>query len=260
MGLNHPWFQPMKKETDSAPLAAVHGGVFQTTHWSVVLAAKNGNSLEAEAALEELCRVYSPALYAYLRRTGHSVEDAQDLVQEFLSRFVHRDWLDHLEDQRGKFRSFLLTFLKHFVADERRRENAQKRGGGKVLVSLDACAADEREALAPMNGLTPDQIYERRWAQLMMARALERLRADYVKRGKAALFDRLQDFQPGERSSQSYAEIAAALGLTVQAVKNASLTFRRRYAEFMRREVAETVLDPREVSAELDHLVRLFGR
>jgi len=214
--------------------------------------AKNGDSPGAEAALEELCRIYSPALRAYLRRTGHDEHDAQDLVQEFLSRFVHRDWLDHLEDQRGKFRCFLLTFLKHFVADEYRRENALKRGGGKVFVSLDDCQASD--------SLTPDQIYERQWAQVMMARALDRLREDYTKRDQAALFDHLQDIHPKCPDSRSHAEIAVALGMSVQAVKNAAITFRRRYAECMRREVAETVLDPREVAEELDHLVKLFAR
>jgi len=239
---------------------APHGGVFQTTQWRVVLAAKEGGSPAAAEALEKLCETYSPAIYAYLRRSGHGPEDAQDLAQEFLSRFVHRDWLQHLEDQRGKFRSFLLTFLRHFVADQRRREKAQKRGGGKMFISLDACTADEQEDLASMNGFTPDEIFERRWARLVMTRALDCLRADYLRRGKISLFEHLQTLCPGDQDSSSHAEIAASLGISVQAIKNASRAFRRRYAEFMRREVAETVLDPREVGAELAHLVNLFSR
>jgi RNA polymerase sigma-70 factor (ECF subfamily) len=250
----------MKQESDSARFAALQGGVFQTTQWHIVLAAKNGNSPEADAALEELCRVYSPALFAYLRRSGYTFADAQDLAQEFLSRFVHKEWLNHLEDQRGKFRSFLLTFLKHFLSDERRRASAQKRGGGKILISLDACEADERDSIGPVDGLTPDQIYERRWAQAMMTRALEQLREEYARRGKSALFEHLKEQHPGERGANSHASIARDLAMTTQAVKNALHSFRRRYAELMRREVAQTVLDPREVSDELDHLVGLFGR
>jgi DNA-directed RNA polymerase specialized sigma24 family protein len=204
--------------------------------------------------------VYSRSIYAYLRRTGHEVEDAKDLAQEFLSRFVHRDWLNHLEEQRGKFRCFLLTFLKHFLSDEWRRANALKRGGGRMLISLDACEAEERDALAPADGLTPDQVYERRWAETVMTRAFERLRADYARRGKSDLFEQLKDLQPGERDSHSHAQIAATLGMTVPAIKSAALSYRRRYADCMRREVAETVLDPREASEELEHLVRVFGR
>jgi RNA polymerase sigma-70 factor (ECF subfamily) len=250
----------MKGNANAAPSAATMGGVFQTTRWNIVLAAKNGASPEATVALEELCRTYSPAIYAYLRRIGYAVEDAQDLTQEFLSRFVHREWLHHLEGQQGKFRSFLLTFLKHFLSDERRRANALKRGGGRLLISLDACQAEARDLMIPATDLTPDQVYERRWAQAVMTRALDRLRADYTRRGKLMLFQQLTDLQPGEGESTSHAQIAAALGMTVPAIKSAALAFRRRYAECMRREVAETVLDPREVGEELEHLVQIFGR
>ena len=164
-----------------------------------------------------------------------------------------------MQEQRGRFRSFLLAFLKNFLADERRRANAQKRGGGQWFISLDACAAEERHVLAFADGLTPDQIYDRCWAQTVMTRALERLREEYGKRGQTALFDQLKDLHPGERGQHSHTEIAAVLGLTTQAVKNAVQVFRRRYAECMRCEVAQTVADPSEVNAELKNLVELFA-
>ena len=236
------------------------GRVFVTTHWSVVLRARDKDSPDSEAARERLCRTYWPPLYHYLRREGHSPQDAQDLTQEFLSRFLHRDGLDHLKDQRGKFRSFLLTFLKHFLSDERDRANALKRGGGQQLISLDACEAEERDALGPVDGLSADQIYDRRWARAVMDEAARRLREEYTARGKTELFEQLKDVQPGEHGAQSYAEIGAALGLTEQAMKNAVHGFRRRYGELLRDEIAQTVDDPGEVEAEVQHLMQVFAR
>ena len=234
-------------------------GVFHTTHWSIVLLAREGSGPQSEAALEQLCRTYSPALYAYLRRAGHGHEDAQDLTQEFLSQFVHKEWLEHLQDQRGRFRSFLLTFLKNFLSDERRRNGALKRGGGARLVSFEAGEAWENEARAA-DGLTPEQMFDRRWAQTVMAQALDQLRAWYVKQGQLALFEQLRELQPGERGLRSHAEIAAGLGLGVESLNTAALRFRRRYAEYLRREVAQTVLDPQEVQVELRQLVEAFAR
>jgi len=236
------------------------GRVFVTTHWSVVLSAREKDSPHSEAARERLCRTYWPPLYHYLRREGHSPHDAQDLTQEFLSRFLHQDGLDSLKDQRGKFRSFLLTFLKHFLSDQRVRVNAQKRGGGQPLISLDACEAEEREALGPVDGLSADQIYDRRWARAVMDEAVRRLRDEYAKRGKLDLFEQLKDLQPGEHGEQSYAEIGAAFGVTEQAIKNAKHAFNRRYAKLMRDEIAQTVETPGEVEAEVQYLMQIFAR
>jgi DNA-directed RNA polymerase specialized sigma24 family protein len=235
------------------------GRVFVTTHWSVVLRAREKDSPDSQAALERLCRTYWPPLYAYVRRQGFSTHDAQDLTQEFLGRLVQKEWLSHLQDQRGKFRSFLLTFLKHFLSDERDRANAQKRGGGQTLISLDACEAEERGALGPVHGLSGDQLYDRRWARAVMDEAARRLREDYIARGKAELFEQLKDLQPGEHGARNYAEIGAALGLTEQAVKNAAHTFRRRYGDLLRDEIAQTVDDPSEVEAEVQHLMQIFA-
>ena len=236
------------------------GRAFVTTHWSIVWSARDGDARASNAALEKLCRAYWPPLYAYIRREGYKPEDAQDLTQEFLSRLIHKEWLNRLEDQRGKFRSFLLTFLKNFLSDERDRMNAQKRGGGKALVPLDAFASEERDAIEPACGLTADQVYERRWAQAVTNEAYTKLRGEYIARNKTALFEQIKDVQPGEHGERSYKEIGATLGISEQAVKNAVLTFRRRYARLLRDEIAQTVIDPSEVNEELQHLMRLFSR
>jgi RNA polymerase sigma-70 factor (ECF subfamily) len=251
---------PIMTAPEASPSTDPAGRVFVTTHWSVVWKARQKDSPDSAAARERLCRTYWAPLYHYMRRAGHSPHGAQDLTQEFLSRFLHREWLDHLQDQRGKFRSFLLTFLKHFLSDERARANAQKRGGGQPFVSLDAYEAEEREFIGPVNGLTADQIYERRWAETVLKKAMEQLHAEYAANGKAALFDQLKDLQPGEHGEKSYAQIGAALGLTEQAVKNAALRFRRRYAQLLREEIAQTVLEPDEVNEELRHLMQIFSR
>ena len=233
---------------------------FATTHWSVVLAARLPDSSNAAAALEKLCRTYWRPLYAYIRREGYDVPDAQDLTQEFFSHLLEKDYLSHLHDQRGKFRSFLLTFLKHFLSHERDRANALKRGGGQSWISLDACEAEEREALGPVDGLSADQIYDRRWARAVMDQAAGRLREEYVKRGKAELFEELKNLQPGEHADRSYSEIGAALGLTEQAMKNAVHSFRRRYGELLREEIAQTVDHPGKVEVEVQDLMQIFAR
>ena len=235
-------------------------GVFATTHWSVVLAAKQGDSAHGGPALETLCQTYWPPLYAYIRREGYGVQDAQDLTQAFFSVFLEKNYLSHLHDQRGKFRSFLLTFLKHFLSHERDRVNTLKRGGGQIGISLDACEAEERDALGPVDGLSADQIYDRRWARAVMDEAAGRLREEYVKRGKAELFEQLKNLQPGEHSGRSYSEIGATLGLTEQAVKNAVHSFRRRYGKLVREEIAQTVDGPGAVEAEVRDLMQIFAR
>jgi RNA polymerase sigma factor (sigma-70 family) len=243
---------PLSDECGSA------GKRFEQTQWSLILTARDEGAPGSAEALEKFARIYWPPLYAYLRRIGHSPHDAQDLTQEFLSRFLHRDGLDHLKDRRAKFRSFLLTFLNNFLSDQRDRAHAQKRGGGKLLISMDAYEAEEREAMAPAGGLTAEQLYERRWARAVMAEAIKHLEAEYAARGKSALFGQLKDLQPGERGEQRYADIAALLGTTEQAIKNARHAFNRRYGELMRKEIARTV-DPAELEAEVQHLIQVFS-
>src|ERR1041385_1894088 len=232
---------------------------FATTHWSVVLEARDGDSTSSFAALERLCLAYWRPVYGYIRRDGHGPSDAQDLTQEFLSRLVHKEWLNRLHDQRGKFRSFLLTFLKHFFSDQRQRANRQKRGGGRSFVSLDAYNEEERAARGPAHELTAYQIYERRWARTVLMQAVDRLRDEYTARGKAAVFEQIKDLQPGEAGERNYAEIGAALGVSEQAIKNAVHAFRRRHREILRDEIAQTVSDAKEIDEEIRHLMRLFG-
>ena len=235
-------------------------GWFATTHWSVVLAAKQGDSSEAAAALEKLCRAYWPPLYAYIRREGHDATEAQDLTQDFFAQLLEKDFLDHLHDQRGKFRSFLLTFLKHFLSEQRRKAGAQKRGGGQVFVSLDATAGEDGYLLEPVDELTPDQVFERRWAQSVLQTALDRLREEYVARGQIVLFERLQDYQPREPGGQSYAQMGRELGMTEAAVKSAVQRMRQRHRELLREEIAHTVTRPEEIEEEIRHFRALLAQ
>lgn len=242
--------------SDSAPGNAQW---FATTHWSVVLAAKQRDSSEAAGALEKLCRTYWAPLYAYVRRAGHDAAEAQDLTQEFFARLLEKDFLGHLHDQRGKFRSFLLTFLKNFLSEQRRKAGRLKRGGAQVHVSLDAAAEEDGYLLEPVDDLTPDQVFERRWAQTVMQTALNRLREEFAARDQSVLFERLQDYQPHEAGGQTFAQLAADLGMTEAAVKSAVQRMRQRHRELLREEIANTVTRPEEIDEEIRHLRALLS-
>jgi RNA polymerase sigma factor (sigma-70 family) len=233
---------------------------FLTTHWSVVLAARDENSAGASQALNELCRAYWPPLYSYIRRQGHNVAEAQDLTQEFFARLLERDYLGRLDQQRGKFRSFLLAFAKHFLSEQREKAGAQKRGGGQTLLSLDAGEGEEGYLSEPVDQLTPDQIFERRWVQTLLQRALDRLAAEYVKVDKAALFEALKDFQPRQSGSLTYAQIGDDLGTTEAAVKSAMQRLRQRHREILREEIAQTVTSANEVEEEIRHMREVLNR
>jgi RNA polymerase sigma-70 factor (ECF subfamily) len=233
---------------------------FATTHWSVVLAAKQGDSSQAAAALEKLCRTYWRPLYAYIRRDGHDATEAQDLTQEFFARLLARDYLQHLRRQEGKFRSFLLAYLKNFLSEQRRKVGAQKRGGGCVFISLDEPAGEDGYLLEPVDELTPDQVFERRWAQAVLQTALDRLRQEFAARDQSALFELLQDYQPRESGGRSYAQLGEELGMTEAAVKSAFQRMRQRHRELLREEIAQTVTRPEEIEEELRHFRALLGR
>jgi len=251
-------------EPDTRTSASAHGSSephwFTTTHWSVVLAAKDKDSPQATEALEQLSRHYWPPLYAYIRREGYERTEAQDLTQEFFARLLAKDYLQHLRHREGKFRSFLLTFLKHFLSDERDKAGAQKRGGGKTFVSLDETSAEDRYLDASSNGLSPEQIYDRRWAQTVMERALSRLRDEYVAGGKAELFEQLKDIQPGEHGEASYAEIGARLGLAKGTIASAVHRLRKQHREILREEIAQTVARPEEIDEEIRNLLVVLSR
>ncbi len=233
---------------------------FATTHWSVVLAARDGDSTGASEALNDLCRAYWPPLYAYIRREGHDVEEAQDLTQEFIARLLARDYLQRVHHQEGKFRSFLLAYLKNFLSEQRRKAGAQKRGGGCVFVSLDELSAKDGYLLEPVDDLTPDQVFERRWAQAVLQTALDRLRGEYAARGQAALFELLQDYQPRDPIGRSYAQLGSELGMTEAAIKSAVQRMRQHHRELLREEIARTVTRPEEIEEELRHFRTLLGR
>ena len=233
---------------------------FATTHWSVVLAAIGDDSTQGAPAMERLCRTYWPPLYAYIRRDGHDATEAQDLTQEFFARLLARDYLQRLHPQEGKFRSFLLAYLKNFLSEQRRRAGAQKRGGDCVVVSLDVPAGEEGYLLEPVDDLTPDQVFERRWAQAVLQTALNRLREEYAARGQAELFKRLQDYVPHEPGGRSYAQLGGEFAMTEAAIKSAVQRMRQRHRELLREEIAHTVTRPEEIEEELRHFRTLLSR
>jgi RNA polymerase sigma-70 factor (ECF subfamily) len=225
----------------------------------VVLAARQSTDTQASVAMDQLCRTYWYPLYAYVRRDGRSAPDAQDLTQEFFARLLEKDYLAQVERQKGKFRSFLLAALRHFMADQRDRARALKRGGGAEVLSLDAQEAEARYRLEPVDRLDAERIFERRWAMTLLDRALARLRDENVAAGKAQLFERLRSFVASE-SDVSCGEAAAQLGLTESAVKSAVHRLRQRYREMVREEIAHTVADPTEIDDEIRYLITVMSR
>ena len=244
----------MTNPAPSANPTASGGGLFVTTHWSIVLLAGQSSSSRAEEALARLCETYWYPLYAYVRRQGHAPPDAQDLTQDFFARFLEKDYVKDVDRQKGKFRSFLLASLNHFLADQWDRDQAQKRGGGKAPFSLDAQSAETRYLLEPRDDLTPDKIFERRWALTLLEQAMARLREEFTLEGKAEFFDQLKTFMTAEKGPATYAETAAKLSTTEAAVKMSVQPMRRRYREFLRGEIAHTVANPEEIDEELRHL------
>jgi RNA polymerase sigma factor (sigma-70 family) len=231
--------------------------LFATTHWSVVLAAANEDTPEAAAALERLCRIYWYPIYAYVRREGHSPADAQDLTQEFFARLLARNSLARVAPEKGKFRSFLLAALRHFLSDHRDWVRAAKRGGGVEVLSLDAQEAEERYRLEPVDRLDAEKIYERRWAMALLKQAQDRLREEAEAAGKAEWFERLRSFVAGD-NDVACGEAAKELGLTESAFRGAVYRLRERYRALVREEIARTVADASEVEAEIRYLITVM--
>ena len=232
---------------------------FVTTHWSVVLSAREKHSPQSAAALETLCRTYWYPLYAYLRRQGRSPHDAQDFTQGFFARLLQKDYLRAAAREKGKFRTFLLVALKRFMANEWDREHARKRGGFAPVVSIDQELAESRFAAEPSHNVQPDVLFDRQWAMTLLERAMNRLREEYVASGRAKLFEYLQSCLAREESALPYAQIAARLNLTEPAVKMAVHRLRARYREILRAEIAHTVSAPEEVEEEIRLLFSAFG-
>ncbi len=233
--------------------------IFATTHWSVILAAKEGDSPSAQEALEKLCRAYWYPIYAYLRRRGCGEHDAQDLTQGFFAQLLERRSIQGVEREKGKFRSFLLASLNYFLADERDRANAQKRGGGRQILSLDTQEAEQRYRLEPVDERSPDKLFERRWAMTLLDLVLARLGQEFAEAGKRELFERLQPFLVEGTGDKTFAQLAQEVGMTEEAVKKAAQRMRRRYHQLFREEIAQTVASPEEVDEELRHLCHVLS-
>jgi RNA polymerase sigma-70 factor (ECF subfamily) len=234
-------------------------GHFNTTHWSVVLTARNAESAEASGALERLCLIYWYPLYAFIRREGYTHHDAEDLTQGFFERLLEKDYLGQVDQALGRFRSFLLASLKHFLSDKRDYQRAAKRGGGKVILSFDAQTAEELYALETVGALTAENLFERRWALTVLDEARRQLRREYVEAGKAELHARIRIFEAGDAGLPSYVEVGAQLGLSESAVKSAAHRLRQRFRELVRTEIAQTVHRPEEVDDEIRHLLGVIG-
>lgn len=232
---------------------------FATTHWSVVLAASGQDNRRSREALAKLCATYWYPLYAFVRRHRFGPEDAEDLTQSFFAHLLEHEALANVDRAKGKFRSFLLASLRHFLADDRDRARAQKRGGGRGLVPLDAAYAERRYAQEPVDPISPDKIFERNWALALMEQVLDQLRAEQVVADKRAQFEVLRDCLMGEPEAPRYADLASQLGMSEDAVKMAVSRLRRRYRQLLRQEIAHTVSTPAEIEDEIRHLFSALG-
>lgn len=234
--------------------------IFATTRWTVVVAAGARHTPQSDHALEELCRAYWYPLYAYVRRRGHSKEDAEDLTQAFFARFLEKNYLEGLDARRGRFRAFLLVALKHFLSNEWDKSRAQKRGGNAPHLSLDWQTADTQFQVASADGGEPDKAFDREWALALLAKVIERLQAEHETEGKAAQFEALKIFLTAGKGAGSYAEAASALGMEEGAARVAVHRMKKRYRLLLRDEIAQTLSDPGQIDAELESLFGAFGR
>jgi len=240
---------------------AAPGGAatFGTTHWSVVLAAGQNDREKAHEALEQLCAAYWYPLYVFARRQGYDAAQSEDLTQEFFARLLQRNDLAEVGPERGRFRSFLLASFKHLLANEYHRQQTEKRGGLATLVSLDREQLETRYRLEPADAVTPETLFERRWALTVLERALDRVREEYVVSEKADLFEELREFLSNQKSVP-HAAIAAKYGISVGAVGVTIHRLRKRYAEVLREEISHTVSIPEEIEDEIRHLIAVVGR
>ena len=233
---------------------------FEETAWSVVLAAGAETDARAEAALAELCRIYWRPIYAYVRRSGYAVHDAQDLTQSFFHHLLEDETLRRASRDKGRFRSFLLGALKLCLADERARQHALKRGGGVHFISLDELIAEELHFQPRTTDLSPAESLDARWAGVILERALEKVRAEFDAEGKAETFELLSPFLAGEKPNTSYQDVAHNMGISLGAVKTQIHRLRQRFATAVRSEIMQTVAAPHEVENELRELRDVFAR
>jgi RNA polymerase sigma-70 factor (ECF subfamily) len=231
-------------------------GQFPTTRWSLIIATRQQRTTQARDALAHLCAIYWYPLYAFARRRCARIEDAQDLTQGFFACVLEKDYVKDFDTERGRFRAFLLAAFRHFIANERDRERTQKRGGGQVQISLDMQDAERRYLLDPGHDLTPEKLYERRWAMALLDKALERLAKESHR---LRHFDRLRVFLTSDPPDASYGELACELGMSEGALKVAIHRLRRNFREVVRAEIADTVASPKEVKEEMQYLLSVVS-
>lgn len=241
------------------PAARAPGDGFATTRWSIVLAAGQGSTPEAQQALATLCETYWYPLYAFVRRQGYPVEDAKDLVQGFFARFLEKHYLQDVQREKGKFRAFLLVSLQHFLANEWDKAQAQKRGGGIRHLSLDLEGAENKYRLEPAHNVTPEKLFERQWALAVLARVLTRLQEEYRAAGHMARFDQLKSCLTAGSTAVPYSAIAGQLGMSEGAVRVAVNRLRRHYGALLREEIAQTVATPTDIDVELRALLEAMS-
>ena len=228
---------------------------FNTTRWSLVVAAAKTPSPQARAALEELCGSYWYAVYAFIRRRGKQADDAQDLTQEFFARLLEKDYLEAVDKERGRFRTFLLTAVSHFLSHERERALAQKRGGGQTVLSLDFERGEERYQHEPADHWTAERIFDRRWALTLLDQAVFTLKQEFAESEKAPLFEELKVFLTGDSGAPTYEVAAAKLQMSPGAVKVAVHRLRQKYRETLRQHIAQTVAAEEDIDNELQVLL-----
>ena len=244
--------------TTESPSSSAPGDIFATTHWTVVLAAGQRHTPQADGALEVLCRTYWFPLYAYVRRRGHAKADAEDLTQAFFARFLEKNYLAGLDAERGRFRAFLLASLKHFLANEWDKSQAQKRGGGVLPLSLDWQTADTKFQVAATNEPSPDQAFDREWALALLTKVIERLQKECAADGKAKLFEELKGFLMAGKNETAQSEMAKALGMEEGAVRVTVHRLRKRYRVLLRDAIAQTLTDESQVDEEMRALFGAF--
>jgi RNA polymerase sigma factor (sigma-70 family) len=243
----------------SSPGKVVREPVFVTTQWSVVLKAGRADTTHARDALAKLCQTYWYPLYAYVRRRGHSSHDSQDLTQAFFARLLERNWVSSADEERGRFRTFLLTAMSRFLSDEWDKLRAKKRGGNVTHLPLQLDTGETRYGHEPADNSTPEQCFERRWALTLLDTVLQRLRVEYEREGNKKIFATLHSTLVGGREQQPYEELAGHLDMNEGAVKVAVHRLRKRYRQLLREEIAETMAESEDVDEELHHLFAVLA-
>jgi RNA polymerase sigma-70 factor (ECF subfamily) len=233
---------------------------FQTTNWTLIVQAAGDDSASARSALAGLCEAYRSPVFAFIRRQGYSREDAEDLAQGYFTRFIEKGYVKGLSREAGRFRSFVLASVRHYLSNERDRERAEKRGGGRALLSLDAARADEHHALEPADHRTPEDVFERAWARCLTDQALNRLAEDMARTGAADRFTQLKAHLTEDDRTTNYRELAEAWGVKEASVRVYMHRMRQRWVQVVRNEVAATVAEPTDVDDELRYLLEILGR